>query len=284
MEGKEKIMGEIKLFLDGLRKKGLEIDMKESKGSILLVINYINYEKQREIIEKAIRENKIKKRYLKYISDLMNDYVKIKVYGIYIDKKLNRLIELRNSLRDIYNEYDENKYYNELKRIVYDKFNRFLEDLAYIIRNEKEEKIVLEKYLKYLNKEVDYNEEIKNMEDALNDYHIRKKYYNFMRLLKQKVKEIINNNNVRLFRIQNGMILVMIYENKEFNQGWNYYNNKFYLVDLRNRNYKDISNIIKDEYYNKYDVDISKKILDLDNEYKDIVEDLYNIDILKFLN
>ncbi|MGC9133232.1 MAG: hypothetical protein ACP5GJ_02430 [Nanopusillaceae archaeon] len=284
MGRKDKIMGEIKLFLDKLRKKGLEINMKENKSSILLVINYINFEKQREILEKVIEENKIKKRHLKYISNLLNEYIKINIYFTYIEKKLNRLIELRNTLRDLYNEYDESKYLEKLRKEIYDKFNKLLEDLAYAIRNEMEEKRVLRKYLKYLNKEIDYDEEIKNVENALNDYRVRKKLYSFMNLLKKKVRKIVNDDNVRLFKIQNGIVLVMVYESKNFNQGWNYYRNKFYLVDLRNKKYIDITNMLKEKYYDKYNVDITKQILDRYGVYTDIVESLYNIDILNFLN
>ncbi|MGC9133609.1 MAG: hypothetical protein ACP5GJ_04380 [Nanopusillaceae archaeon] len=280
MNAKSKLLGEIKYYLEKFRKRGLEVNIREWKTMMEIEINYINFEKQKEIINELIKVHEIKKKYLRnkeleYFNRLLEDYLRIRITHYFINKKLNELKRVRDGLKSLYENYDENEYLEQLKSEIEIKFNRLLEDIKDIENKEKEIKRLIEKYLKYLNKEIEYDEEIKGIEEWMNKGGFKNS--KLMRIIKDKIKSILNNKNIKLFWFGNGMILVMVYENKYFYRGWIYENNKFYVIDLRNNKYMDVSNFIGNRY--------GGRILKMlgDDRDRDIIYDIRERSIYDFL-
>ncbi|MGC9079810.1 MAG: hypothetical protein ACP5G1_03680 [Nanopusillaceae archaeon] len=264
---KLQIESDIKTFLERLRKLGLEVNIKETKRYKEIRIYYTNIEYQKSLIDELIREHKIKKKYLKYISNLWSDYIKIRVLEGFYYNTLKELITLRNILKEIYENYNESKYLDLLRQEIYNKFNRFMDDYKHIIENEKILKELENKYIEFLNKKLEYSDEIKNFEEWLNSIQQKDKY-KVVKYIKEKIKAL-GFNKFKILKIENGRVFILTYENRYFRHGWNYENNRFYIIDLRENNIIDVSDKIGDAY---------KELVDYDKVY-----DFSNIDMNKLL-
>lgn len=264
---KLQIESDIKTFLERLRKLGLEVNIKETKRYKEIRIYYTNIEYQKNLVNELMREHKIRRKYLKYISNLWSDYIKIRVFeGLYYNT-LRDLISLRDALKEIYQNYNESKYLDLLRQEIYNKFNRFLDDYRNIIVNEGILKEIESKYYEFLNKRIEYNDEIKNFEEWLNSIQSKDKY-EIVKYIKERIKAL-GFNKFKILKIENGKVFILTYENRYFKHGWNYENNKFYIIDIREKNIIDVSDKIGDAY---------KELVDYDKVY-----DLERIDMNRLL-
>jgi hypothetical protein len=277
MDWEDRKMGEIRILLEKLRKKGLAVDYEESWKKIKLRVYYTNLEYQRKIIDELMKKHNIPKKYINkiyYLEKYYYEYIEIPFLEVEYWINKQNLKELLGWLKSIYNNYNEEENLKYIKNVIDSDVKLILERFEDLRKKEKERRKKLKLYLDYLNGKIDYNDDIKDIEGWLSDTKLKysKKVREF---IKSKIESILNNKNIKIFKIDNGMILVMVYKDKEFKGGWKYKNNKFYLVDLRNGNYKDISNIITKK------VDSENNILELlepDEIYK-----VENINIIELL-
>ncbi|MGC9133611.1 MAG: hypothetical protein ACP5GJ_04390 [Nanopusillaceae archaeon] len=261
MEEEEKILKEIKEIVERFRDRGLKIEMEEKDNMISILMTYENFEKQREIIgsiskKYKIRLNRVRKEYLKYVKKLLEEPKTIIVYYVLAYKNKDNLLEVKEFLEESYNKDDENYYLQLLKEKLENEFNNFVkENIKPYLEREEKQYALLKKYLKYLNKEVDYNEEIENIESLLNrvyykgDYHLSDDIYKLYALIRKKVRMVINQKNIKYIKIDHGILLIMTYKyNFSDESDIIYEKNKFYLIDFRNNKVMDISNTIEKEY------------------------------------
>ncbi|MGC9079813.1 MAG: hypothetical protein ACP5G1_03695 [Nanopusillaceae archaeon] len=158
-----------------------------------------------------------------------------------------------------------------------------------VITNEKLEREriqneILNKYLKFLEKEIDYNREIEEIEALLNSAYFKETYhtrdydiYKVAIFIENKVIDMINNDNIKFFRIDHGFVLIMTYKEENRDKGYTIYKkNRFYLIDLRNNKIIDISNIIAKKHGNR----VLKRI----DEYDlNVLDDLHFSKIYNYL-
>ncbi|MGC9133235.1 MAG: hypothetical protein ACP5GJ_02445 [Nanopusillaceae archaeon] len=277
MGWKDKMMGEIRLYVEMLRKKGLAVEYEEYWKKIKLRVYYTNLGYQRKIIDELMKKHNIPKSYIDkiyYLEKYYYEYIKLRYLKVdyWINKR--NLKDLLEKLKSIYNNYNEEENLKYIKNVIDSNVKLILDEVEDLRKKEKEKRKKLKLYLDYLNGKIDYSKEIKDIEGWLSDTKLKysKKVREF---IKGKIEGLLNNKNIKIFKIENGIALVMTYEDKYFKGGWNYENNKFYLVDIRNGNYKDISNIITKK------VDTENNILELlgpDEIYR-----LENINIIELL-
>ncbi len=103
-------------------------------------------------------------------------------------------------------------------------------------------------YMKFLNKEISYNEKIRDFEDSLTfNEEVREKSQVFMEI-ENKINKLINHWNYLIIWIKKGFALVLKYDGRgydDLDDQWVYLDNKFYLIDLRNNKYFDVSKVIE---------------------------------------
>jgi hypothetical protein len=273
MAWKNNIIGEIYLTAEKLRKKGIAVEINEKKTMMIIKVYYTNIDLQRKIINEFIKFHNIKKRYLKYIDDIYNRYLEVLLFkGIY-GKTKEDLLYILEKLKEIDQKFNKKEADDYIRNKVKEEFNYFLRELNRIMDEEKERKRLEDKYLQYLDKKVDFDKEIENFENWLNDEGLQKSS-RIRGILRERIKEILKSDNkFTILKIKNGMAFILKYKQRYFADGWNYRFNNYYLVDLRNRNYINVDNII--------DTKFAKYIFDEIN--REDVYKLKDLDILEFL-
>ncbi len=273
MAWKRDIIGEIYLTAEKLRKKGIAVEITEKETIMIIKAYYTNIDLQRKIINEFIKFHNIKKRYLKYIDDIYNKYIKISLINDEFYKTKESLLYILRKLKEIDQKFNKKEADDYIRNKVKDELAYFLKELNKIMDEEKERKRLEDKYLKYLDKKIDFDKEIENFENWLNDDGLQESS-RLRGILREKIKEILKSDNkFTILKIKNGMAFILKYKQRYFANGWNYRFNNYYLVDLRNHNYINIDNII-DTKFAKYIFDE----IDRENVYE-----LKDLDILEFL-
>ncbi|MGC9133234.1 MAG: hypothetical protein ACP5GJ_02440 [Nanopusillaceae archaeon] len=252
MGKKDKVLFEIKELLEKLRKdKGLYIIESDGKVIYSLYIYYTNIEYQRKYVNDLLKKHNISKRYYGFFRYLLSDYVRVRVYEAYISKKVKTLEKVRDDLKRIYDNFDEKVYLDKLEKEINNIFendlwlmNKYIDDMNKLRELE-------DYYLKFLDKKGDYDFVVRQFENEIINGYITKYKYRITKIIKDRIKKIINDNNFSLIWIKNGFALIVNYRDKYFENGeWVYIDNAFYLIDLRNKGVFDVSKKI-DEFVEK---------------------------------
>ena len=269
----EKILKEIKDIVEKFRERGFNVKTEIGNVIVRIFISYKNYEKQKEIIREfskefkkrhKLRTKRIKRMYEYYVKKLLKEEIDVLVHYAEGYNVEDDLIKIKQFLEKIYNKYDENYYIKVFRERLKEKFNEVVvKEIKRLMEREKKQYEIFKKYLQFLNKEIDYNKEIGEIEGLLNVAYYRKNYdddiYKLAIFIERKIKDMIKEDNILFFRIDRGILFIMVYKDENNDKGYTIYkNNRFYLVDLRNNRVMDVSKIIENRYGNK----ILKKLED----------------------
>jgi len=248
MAWKDKVMGEIYFYLEKLRKKGVWTKVDEGEKTISIRLVYTNLEYQRKLLDEFIKANGIKMKYLSnrgYFNNLYNDYIRVDLLETKIFKNKRDLKALLKRLKEIYDNFDENRLLNIIEDRVKSYYKYILNDVETLKEREKERRELKELYIKFLNKEIDYDKKIEEFEETITKNHTLKHKLRITKIISNKIRKIINIKNFSLVWVKHGFALIVVYQKKYFDKYWIYENNKFYLIDLRNNKYFDVSEKIR---------------------------------------
>ncbi|MGC9133233.1 MAG: hypothetical protein ACP5GJ_02435 [Nanopusillaceae archaeon] len=234
---KNNLLWEIRILLEKLVKdKGLYVYENEGKFEFEIGIYYTNVKKQKEMVEELLRKYNIDEKYYRFFDDLLNKSFKIEIFSDIVSKRIDELKRLRDKLKEIYENFREDDYLKKFEDRINEEFKHDLDHLNNYLKKEK-------LYLDYLNGKIDYNDDIKKFEDDL-IFNDELKYKSWIYgKIKRYIKKSLKSRKFKIIWIKRGFVLVILYKDiGYFSNGKQvYFNNKFYLIDLRNKKVFDVS-------------------------------------------